>query len=201
MNLTRLLRFAIGLVIAVILLYVILPIVGVPSSEFLPPAVVYNKAQGETRGVVTGKYTVGGNNPFKIGANLYFVNYSFRAHAPAPHGSLQPGPVQTYSGTCRLDSSTYHQYQSAAGDQQSSDNPTPGQVIPLPPYPVKIKYSKSNPVISGIEESWAQQYQMGRSVSPGSNTIGGWMVWIVVALVLAFFIAMLLSLFMKSEEI
>ena len=50
MSLNRVLRYLGGLVIATILLAIILPLAGIPSSKFLPPNVAYAKAAGSAWG-------------------------------------------------------------------------------------------------------------------------------------------------------
>ena len=197
MSFQAVLRFFLGTILAGILLAIILPFVGVPSSHYLPPAWVYNKAQGVTKGHITGKYYDNTNNPFKVGDLQYFLNYTFKAAAPA--GAAAAGPKQDYTGTIRVDQGTYDQ--TGPPVPQGSQAPAAKQVIPEPAYLVHIKYEPTDPDINGVTDSWALTYENGRSIGAGSNTVGGWMVWIVVAVFLGYFMAMLLGRFMAREEI
>lgn len=200
MSLSRILRFILGVIIAAVLMGIILPFAGIPSSHFLPPSYVYQKAQGVTRGYVTGKYYEVTANPFHVGKKNYFLNYSFRAHTPPPRGVTQPGPVQTYNATARISRSLYHQYKGQQ-DLNNGTGPNPKQVVPLRPYPLRIKYEPSYPDINGIDETWAATHQMGRNIGPGSNTFSGWIIYVVAAIILGYLLAMLLETFMKREDI
>ena len=197
MSFQGILRFFGGVILAGILLALILPFVGVPSSHYLPPAWVYNRATGVTRGYVNGKYYVDSSNPFKIGSINYYLNYTFKAPAPGPAGA--PGPKQIYTGTIRVDQALYDQ--TGQAQEQGGTKPAAHQVIPEPDYAVHVKYETTYPDISGLTDSWALTYENGRSIGPGSNTLSGWIIWIFVAIFLGYFMAMLLGRFMAREEI
>jgi hypothetical protein len=199
MNTTRLLRFALGIIIAAIILAIILPFAGIPSSHYLPPAFVYSKAQGHAKGYVTGKYYAETGNPFIVGTDQYFINYAFKAPAPGPRGGV-PGPKQLYTGTVRLDQDTYDEYK-PANSQNSSQTPAGNVVIPLPPYPIPITYETTYPDINGVSATWGQTYQNGRNIGAGSAVVSGWMLWVVLSIFLGYFVAMGLASLMKSEEL
>jgi hypothetical protein len=196
MSLKGILRFIFGIVLAGILLAVILPFVGVPSSHYLPPAWVYNKATGQTRGYITGKYAATSGNPFTIGAEDYFLNYTYKA--PITVKGV-PGPKQIFTGTVRVSQDIYNATGSAP--VPGAIQPTVQQVTKEPYIPVRVKYEVTNPTISGLTGTWALTYENGRSIGPGSDNVGFWMIWIFVAIILGYFISILLGRFMAREEI
>ncbi len=198
MTFQALLRFVLGTILAGILLAIILPFVGVPSSHYLPPSWVYNRAQGTAHGHITGKYYDNTGNPFNVGAQEYFLNYTFKAPAPGPAG--QSGPKQDYTGTIRVIQDTYNKTGSAS-NTNSTTTPAAQQVIPEPPYPVHIKYDQTYPDINGVTDTWGMDFQNGRNIGAGSNDVSGWIIWVVVSIFLGYFMAMLLGRFMAREEI
>jgi len=179
MSVNRVLRFLGGLVIATILLVLILPLAGIAPAKFLPPAVVYNGAQGKAHGVVIGKDVSPTANPFKVGDHTYLVKYAFRAPPPLARGETKPGPTQRYFGQVRvLDETTY--------DAIKNDQPIPS-----------IKYEQTYPDINGIDLDG-----FGRSAGPGSNLLSGWLLFVLLDLALGyFFMAVVLERFGRSENI
>lgn len=198
MSVRRVLRFFMGVIVAAVILAIVLPFFGVPSSHYLPPAMVYAKATGETRGWVVGKYYAETGNPFHVGMDEYFLNYVFKAPAPGPRGA-PPGPMQVYKGTVRVDQNWYDQYKSA---NSQNEQQVPGnQVIPLPGYSTRVRYETTYPDINGVDATWALTYQNGRSIGAGSNVMSGWLIWAVAAVILGYIAAIVIAGIMKSEDL
>ncbi len=178
MSLNRVVRYLGGLLIASILLAIILPLAGIVSAKFLPPAVPYASADGTAQGRVTAKEVSATNNPFKVGDHVYLFKYEFYAPTPPPRGVTTPGPNQVYQGQARVaDEATYNQIKV-------------GQVIK------RVMYVKSYPDINGVPELGE------RGIGPGSNILSGWIFFLLLDLALAyFFMAVVLERFGKQENI
>ncbi len=196
MSIRRILLLLMGVLVGGALLMFLLPIFGIPASHYLPPNRVYVTAQGEARGAIVSKYYSETGNPFHVGDDLYFLNYQFRAHTPPPRGVAVPGPVQTYTGTVRVDKNTYDGLPIPASEKNTKF--TGGQVIQLAPYPVHIKYEKTYPEINGISDNWAAG---SRNIGAGSALLSGWILWAIVALFLGYLLMMLFERFGKQENI
>ena len=125
MTLRRVGRFFIGLVIAIVLLGLVLPLIGIPKSHFLPPTWVYRKAEKVTSGRIVKVYSPVTNDPFKVGEHMYFIDYVFQAPDPVS------GAAQTYNGTMRLSQDLY---QTSKVDER-----------------VPIRYEKTYPWINGVD--------------------------------------------------
>jgi hypothetical protein len=196
MSVRRVLLFLMGLLVAGALMMFVLPFLGIPSSHFLPPSRVYAGAQGEAKGAIVSKYYDETGNPFHVGDHLYFLNYKFRAHTPPVRGTAEPGPVQVYSGTLRVDKDTYDTLPVQDADKNTAF--VAKQIIQLDPYPVRVKYEKSYPEINGIEDTWANG---DRSIGAGSNVLSGWIIWLVVAVFLGWLMMMIFERFGQQENI
>ncbi len=178
MSVNRVLRYLGGLVIATILLVIILPLAGIVSAKFLPPAIPYASADGKAVGRVTAKEVSATANPFKVGDHVYLFKYEFYAPTPPPRGVTTPGPKQIYQGQARvMDEATYNQIKA-------------GQVIP------KVLYVKVDPDINGIPELG------GRSVGAGSNILSGWLLFLLLDLALGYgFMILVMERFGRQENI
>ena len=198
MSVARVVRFLIGTVIAAILLVIVLPYVGVPRSHILPPAMVWQKAQGVTRGVVTAKYYDVTGNPFNVGGKEYFVKYQFVAKAPPASGAVIIGKPQVYSGIIRVDQPAYDEIKVTA-DQQTLNNVHQQTDIPAVPGQIfRVQYEVTYPYINGVI---APAEFTGRNIGEGSNNSSGWILWIVVALFVGYLTMMLLEQFGSKENI
>ena len=196
MSPARIFRYILGVIVGAILLAILLPFFGVPRSHYLPPAWVYPKAQGVTRGYITGKFYDVTNNPFNVGGKQWHVNYQFRAKALGPRGEPGLGQPQVYYGTILVDNSTYDKV-ALGEDKNTADKAIPGTLIPAAPgQAVRVRYEKTYPDINGIEAPWGS-----RSVGPGSNNLSGWIIWSIVALILGYFIMLLFERFSHTENI
>ncbi len=196
MSVARLFRYLAGVVIAVILLALVLPLVGVPRSHYLPPGWVYAKAEGVTRGYITGKEYDVTNNPFDVGGKMWFINYQFRAKSPGPHGEPGLGSPQVYYGRVRVDHDAYHQV-AVGEDTNAADSAVAQTVIPAAPdQTVRVRYETSYPEINGIDATWGS-----RNIGAGSNNLSGWILWSVAALVLGYFVMLLIERFSNTENI
>ncbi|MGI4790325.1 MAG: hypothetical protein ACRYFS_15920, partial [Janthinobacterium lividum] len=140
MSLNRVMRYLGGLVIASILLAVILPLAGIPSSKFLPPSVAYNNATGEAWGIVTKKEVQPTGNPFKVGDHIFLVDYKFKAPDAPARGQTQSGPKQIRTSQIRVDNDVWGDF-----DQPLKGGIQPGQLV-------HVKYEKSYPDINGIDK-------------------------------------------------
>nr|CAA9246099.1 hypothetical protein AVDCRST_MAG63-1676 [uncultured Armatimonadetes bacterium] len=157
MTLKRFVGYVICVIVAVVLLSFVLPAVGIPRSQILPPPMVYNTATGRAPGVISALRDKPSGNPFRVGERIYFFEYRFQARAPQSLGVAKPGTAQNYSGTARVTSSVYGAIKV-------------GQ-------PVNVVYDVTYPYINGIPG-------VGRSVGEGSNILSGWLLWAGAALVL-----------------
>ncbi len=179
MSVNRVLRYLGGLIIASVLLFLILPFVGVAQSKFLPPPLVYAKADGRAVGRITGKSVSPTANPFKTGDHVYLVDYKFVAPTPQGGPPVKGSPKQAYTGTLRApDEGAYNAAQIGA-------------------YIKPIKYEKTYPEINGIDTE-----NGGRSVGAGSNILSGWLLFVLLDLILAYGImALVLERFGRAEDI
>ncbi len=182
MSVKRAMRYLVGLIIASVVLGVGLPLIGIPSSKFLPPPVIYSHALGKTYGRVTGKDVSPTANPFNVGDHTWIVSYQFPAHTPPPRGQTTPGPIQVYRGQARVDEQTYEAVKA-------------GDLIP------HIKYETTYPDINGIDDPSAIAFNNGRSVGPGSNILSGWLLFVLLDLLLAYLFMSLFERFGTKEDI
>ncbi len=185
MSVNRVLRYLGGLFIATVLLFLILPFVGVAQSKFLPPPLVYAKAAGSAWGVITKKEVSPTANPFKTGDHVYLLDYKFKATPMAARAPIPSGPKQVYNTQIKVDAATW-------GDM---DNPQksgmqPGQLV-------HVKYETTYPEISGIDRP-----ELGIGCGPGSNILSGWLLFVLLDLALAYGImALVLERFGRNEDI
>ena len=185
MSLARVLRYLAGLLIATVLLFFVLPIVGIPASKFLPPNLAYVKAAGEAVGVITKKEVQPTANPFKVGDHVYLLDYKFKAPDPPVRGDLKPGPKQVHTGQIRVDGDVW-------GD---ADNPGKGGI--QPGQLVRVRYEASYPDLNGIDNP-----DLGRGCGPGANILSGWILFLVLDLGLGYILMMLvLERFGAKENI
>jgi len=197
----RVVRYIIGLIVAVLLLFFGLPLMHIPPSHFLPPAYVWDKANAYARGVVTSKYYDVTNDPFQVGKKEYHLNYQFRAKMPATFGAVNPGAMQTFYGTSNVDESYF--------DSQSLKGPVDfehvrggygaNELQPVPPgFTVAVKYEVTYPDINGIVKPVVLT---GRNIGAGSNNVSGWLIYVLLALGLAYVFMMLFERFSSKENI
>jgi len=177
-SVNRFLRYLGGLVIATILLVIALPLAGIVSAKFLPPAFPYASADGKAQGRVTAKEVSATANPFKVGDHVYLFKYEFYAPTPPARGEVKPGAKQIYNGQLRvMDETTYNQIKA-------------GQVIP------RVLYVKVDPDINGVPELG------GRSVGAGSNILSGWLLFLLLDLALGYgFMLLIMERFGRQEDI
>lgn len=178
MTLKSILRFIIGFIIAVLILSVAVPYVGIPKAQLYPPPYVYKNATGKATGYVTKVYKVPSADPMGTaeGVQDYLVDYQFRAPAwvglGAPKGQ---GKNTLYKATVGV-------------KQEISSQTKVGAAVP-------IKYEKTYPPINGINLPG-----YGRSFTDGSGIYSGWILWFLGALVLGFLIAPLLQRIFLRED-
>ncbi len=185
MSLNRVFRYLGGLVIATVLLAIILPLVGIAPSKFLPPNLAYAKATGEAYGLVTKKEVQPTGNPFKVGDHVYLVDYEFKAPDAPVRGQTQPGPKQLHQAQIRVDDTIW-----GDADHPNKTGIQPGQLV-------QVKYETTYPDINGIDKP-----DLGRGCGPGSNILSGWILFAVLDLVLAYLLMMLvLERFGAKENI
>ena len=185
MSLNRVMRYLGGLVLATILLAVILPLAGIPSSKFLPPNVSYGKATGSAYGVITQKEVQPTGNPFKVGDHVYLLDYKFKAPDPPLRGQTQPGPKEVHQAQIRVDDTVWGDM-----DQPKKSGIQPGQLV-------HVKFETTYPDINGIDRP-----DLGRGCGPGSNILSGWLLFLVLDLVLGYILMMVvLERFGKQENI
>jgi hypothetical protein len=162
-------RYLIALVIAVVLMNLLLPKIGVPQSQLWPPAFGYSNAKGRTQGIITKKHKEDHASPFKVGVRISMVDYKFYApYKPLLFGDPKSSPKKEYVGWVYSEDFFY-------------DKVREGQVVP-------IKYDPEYPIISGIDMPGA-----GRNTQQGSNVLSGWIAWTFVALALGWVISPLIE--------
>lgn len=195
MSATRVIRYVLGVICGALTLAFVLPFVGIPSSHFLPPSHVWQKAQGVARGFLTSKYYDVTQNPFHVGDRQYFVNYEFYAPAPLPGGLPGTGKPVPYYGTVRLhDEGVYKHVAIVHGTDL--DDVKAKVKVPTYPIPIRVRYEKTYPDINGIDAPWG-----GRSIGAGSNTLSGWLLWVLAAFVVGYFYMLLFERFGAKENI
>lgn len=204
MSVARLVRFLVGIVAAAILLAIVLPFIGVPFSRFLPPAHVWDKAQGYARGVVTDKFYSVTGNPFNVGGRLYFVDYAFYGKAAQGSAGAKSATPPTYYGQVKVSKDEYDAVLVPKDSAQTGKANASDKVAVVPGQDVRVKYEVSNPEINGttalLENSnWVTWG--GRSVTGAANNFSGWLVWVIVALALGYGIMLLLERFGGRENI
>jgi hypothetical protein len=170
MTVKGIVRYLIALVIAVTLMNVLLPYIGVPRSQLWPPAFGYSNAKGRTKGIITKKHKEDHASPFKVGVRISMVDYKFYAPYTKPlfMGDPKTNPKKEYVGWVYSEDSFY-------------DSVKEGQVVP-------IKYDPDYPIISGIDMPGA-----GRNTQQGSNVLSAWIFWALGALALAWVISPLIE--------
>lgn len=185
MSLNRVFRYLGGLILASILLAIILPLVGIPASKFLPPNLAYAKATGSAWGRITKKGVQPTGNPFKVGDHVFLLDYQFSASDPLGRGQTQSGPKQTHTGQIRVDDTVW-----GDSDHPNKTGVQPGQWV-------HVKYETNDPDINGIDKP-----DLGRGCGPGSNILSGWILFLVLDLVLGYILMMLvLERFGAKENI
>ncbi|MBV9852657.1 MAG: hypothetical protein JO250_23600 [Armatimonadetes bacterium] len=176
MSVRRVVRFILGVLIAGVLLMFLLPLFGIPASHFLPPGRVYATAKGITWGTITAKRQMPTNNPFNIGGQMYFVDYTFSAPAPPPRGVPTYGSKQPYNGELRVTKEFYDSFN--VGDR------------------FHVRYEKTYPWVNGVVEA-----ANDRGVGEGSNILSGWLIWLGVTIALGYLLMTLFERFGKQEDI
>ena len=169
MSLNRVFRYLGGLALATVLLFVILPVVGLPPSKFLPPSFAYAKATGSAWGIVTQKEVQPTSNPFKVGDHVFLLDYKFKAPDPAARGQTQPGASQIHTAQIRVDESVWGDF-----DHPHKSGVQPGQLV-------HVKYETTYPDINGIDKP-----DLGRGCGPGSNILSGWLLFLLLDLALGY---------------
>jgi len=158
-------RYLIGIALAILLLSLVCPLIGIPRVQLFPPGFAYGNATGRTNGVVTNKRKAPTSNPFHVGEHMSLIDYAFRApYTPLLLGSQKSEPNHVYTGTVKVANENYDHFQI-------------GQIVP-------VKYEKTYPVISGIDLPEA-----GRSGASSSSLLSSWIGWTLAFLVLGYVIA------------
>lgn len=174
MLLKKLFLYFLCLIVAVLLLSVVLPHVGVDQAHFLPPTWAYRQAQGQASGVVTKTYSVQTNDPFHIGDRIYFWDYSFYAKT-IPAGQTKP-VLQQYNGEVRVLQASFDKIHEGDG--------------------VLVRYATTYPWINGLDTP-----QIGLGCGEGSNVLSGWLLWVGAAAVLAFVLLGIVNYFLPKEDL
>ncbi len=176
MTLKGVLRYLISVFLATLLLAIVLPFAQIPRAQMFPPAFVYSNAQGKTTGVVSKKYRVPTSNFFKVGDQINLIDYRFQApYTPLLLGDPKSNPKKVYTGTVQVGDEAYARFAVNT--------------------PVPVRYEKTYPVISGINQAGG-----GRSTGPGSRLLSGWVLWALLVLALAWMISPLLERVMLRES-
>jgi hypothetical protein len=158
-------RYIIGVALAILLLSFLCPLIGIPRAQIFPPGFAYANATGRTKGVVTSKRTAPTSNPFHVGEHMSLIDYAFRApYTPLFLGPQKSEPDHLYTGTVKVANENYEHFQI-------------GQTVP-------VKYETTYPVISGIDVPEA-----GRSGASSSGLLSSWIGWTLAFLVLGYVIA------------
>jgi hypothetical protein len=192
MSLKKAMRFAIGLIVSIVLLAIALPYFGVSKAKFLPPTLVYQKAQGGITGQIVNKYSVQTNDPFKIGERMYFVQYIFTApkvdqqpvQIPLINGKQvvnkkkkKPGDMD-YLGEIRVNQNTYEYFKIGDG--------------------IQVRFEKTYPWVNGVDPAQGGQ---GVGVGEGSNVLSGWLIWAGLAVVMGGILATVIGHYSEKEDI
>jgi hypothetical protein len=176
MTVKGLIRYAVGVALAILLLFIVCPLIGVPRAQLFPPGFVYGNATGQTKGVVTNKRKAPTSNPFHVGEHMSLIDYSFQApYTPLLLGPQKSDPNHLYTGTVKVANESYDHFQI-------------GQVVP-------VRYETTYPVISGID-----QLEGGRSGAQGSGLLSAWIAWTIAILVLGYVISPWLERLMLRES-
>jgi hypothetical protein len=194
MNAVKIMRFFLGWFIALVLLLIILPHVGVPQERFMPPSKVYANATGHAQGVVINKYTKPSVNPFHTEDRMNFLDYEFSVAPPAAAGvglnsdaknkankkSENPTKAKnliTLKSTTLVQGLFYEQTEK--GDA------------------VQVRYEKTFPEINGIENPQAGQASVGPNVWYSMH----WLRWVGLSLVLGYFIMTIIDRFATRQDL
>jgi hypothetical protein len=175
MSAKSILRYAIGLALAALLVIGLLPSVGIPRSQILPPPVVFNGAKAKAQGVITEKKEEATSNPFRVGDMVYWIYYDFQATAPPLLFDQEAGKKRIYKGMVSVKKEYWDQLQ-------------PGAIVP-------VRYEKTYPVINGLDGKEGK-----RSMAQGSGLLSGWLLYMVLIAVLGYIIAPLLERIMLREN-
>jgi len=175
MTTKSLLRLLIGCAIAACLIIGILPSVGLPRAQILPPPMIYGQATGKTYGYVTKKKVEDSPNPFESGVKVFRVDYRFRATVPPNLGAKKVGKQEVYTGRAYVERGLYDGLQVGAQ--------------------VPVKFEKTYPVINGINVKGGE-----RSTEQGSGLLSGWILYAIAIVVLGYCIAPLLERVMLREN-
>ena len=140
----RVFRYLVGVILAVVILLAIAAAVrsACPKSHFLPPAVVYAKADGEsdTRAICTAKYYDITGNPFDVGGKQWFLEV--QASAPRP-----PAPKASRARDA-VAGSTYGVYAPPGRRQAASTTKVPSGMIDVNRTPDKYINKQDIPTAS-----------------------------------------------------
>lgn len=204
MSAARIIRYVIGVIVAAILLAIVLPVVGVPSSRFLPPAHVWDVAKGYTRGEITDKFYTTTNNPFNVGDHIYHVEYAFNGKAPQSTGQAPTNKMTLYNGQVTVNKNEYDAVLLPKGSTQADKAKSNEKIPVVPGQNVRVKYEPTAPEINGtqallVNGSWVAWG--GRSTLGAANILSGWLVWVVVALALGYGLMLVLERFGGRENI
>lgn len=178
MSAKSILRFLIGLFIALTLFSFLLPAAGIPRAQMIPPPFVYTNAKGKATGYVTKIYARGTADPLGVaeGKQDYLVDYQFRAPAwvglGAPKGD---GKNTLYKATVGVKQGTY-------------ESVKVGQQVP-------VKYEVTYPHINGINLPG-----FGRSHVDGSAIVSGWLLWFGAAVLVGYMLAPLIQRIALRED-
>lgn len=203
MSIARVIRFLVGVLLAAILLAIVLPFVGVPSSRFLPPAHVWSVAKGYTRGEVTDKFYTETANPFNVGTHVFHVDYAFNAKAPQSLGQAPTAKMTLYYGQVIVTQDEFNAVQ--VPKDSTSDKAKGGEKVAVAPgQSVRVKYEPSAPEVNGTQALLVSGNWLawgGRSTTGAANILSGWLVWVLAALAGGYGIMLVLERFSGRENI
>jgi hypothetical protein len=189
-------RFFIGWVIALILLAMILPHVGVPQERFMPPSRVYSLAQGKANGNIVNKYTKETTDPFHPGDRVNYVDYEFKVVPPAPPviGFGAESDAKTKANKKSDNPTKAKDYISLESTvvvgNKLYDNAEKGKSVP-------VRYEKTFPEINGIDDEEGGQACVG----PNLWYSWHWLRWVGLSLVLGYVIMLLIDRFAVKQDI
>lgn len=175
MTTKTILRLLIGCAIAAGLIIGLLPQIGIPRAQILPPPTIYGQAKGKTFGYVTLKKREETSNPFKSGEKIYRIDYRFRATVPPNLGAKNVGKQEVYTGKAYIAKGLWDQLE--VGSQ------------------VPVRFEKTYPVINGVDGRGGE-----RSTAQGSGLMSGWIFYAIGIVVLGYCIAPLLERVMLREN-
>ena len=162
------LRFLIGCAIAALLVIGVLPAIGIPRAQILPPFAIYPQAKGKTLGYAAKVYKAAGANPFRVDEMVYYVDTRFKAKVPPMLGAKNVGKKEVYTGKVAVDKPYW-------------DTIKEGSQIP-------IRYEVTYPDIHSIDTPLAN-----RSIGPGSKIMSGWILYMIGIVVLGYCFAPLIE--------